>query len=580
MCSGTEKDIVSHRSLKIGLMASAVFLLAAQMASAQQGPRLPPPPQQRSIGGTNVVVAPIPRSGVPAWFGLKLPPPLDTNSQQFISTLDSDTDLPAQPVNFGPGKRDPNFNGGRLKQDIEKIVSFSYETRGKDYLWGRITGRPAYDHIADWTLGQLKASLPDAHKEFYTAPPIDLPLNGSELRLVGNEEFGAGSKDIVLETNMLGSLGANGTVTAPLVYVDRANEADLAGRDIKGKIAVANLVPDPGMGGGYDGIPPEDDHSPNLGVMQFLMSRGAAGVITIVQQPGNTKSIPPRHGCGTGLCFSVGGKDGYFLMNALGEASRAGKTINATLTARSETLRDAQIANVVATIPGRTDRTIVINAHMDAWFSGADDNATGLSTLLALARYYADGKHKPERTIVLLAGSGHHTSANGVAGFRLFHANDYVAKADLVINLEHIAAVGTVRSESVPNIDNFRQALLATTTDQPLEVSLTNRAPYIIDLYRQGAKCFGLSMQRIVETVNVGDIGRFSDLKDDIPQTQLMSMGEIYHTEAETPEVIPAPAIERAARFWAYFVDQVANAPGDVLHGAPAAPKASCPVIP
>ena len=40
--------------------------------------------------------------------------------------------------------------------------------------------------------------------------------------------------------------------------------------------------------------------------------------------------------------------------------------------------------------PGRrSDEVVIIDAHVDAWFDGAGDNADGLSVMVALARHFA-----------------------------------------------------------------------------------------------------------------------------------------------------------------------------------------------
>jgi hypothetical protein len=231
----------------------------------------------------------------------------------------------------------------------------------------------------------------------------------------------------------------------------------------------------------------------------------------------------------------------------------------------------------VATIPGRTDRVIIVNAHADAWFTGADDNASGLATFLALARYFAK-QPKLERTLVFVASAGHHTAANGLGAFRAVHDRDYVARADLVVNLEHVASSGLSRSAVERQDNNFGFKTLATTAEFPKQVGVSNRAPYLIDLWRQGVTCFGLSTQRVVDTINPGELGRFAQLP--VPQTQMISAGPLYHTSGETVASIPDAGLERAARFHAYLITEAANAPAALLNGAPWTPRPACPRTP
>jgi len=44
---------------------------------------------------------------------------------------------------------------------------------------------------------------------------------------------------------------------------------------------------------------------------------------------------------------------------------------------------------VWGSLPGTTDESIVIVAHRDGWFEGANDNGTGVATMLGLAEYFA-----------------------------------------------------------------------------------------------------------------------------------------------------------------------------------------------
>jgi Zn-dependent M28 family amino/carboxypeptidase len=74
-------------------------------------------------------------------------------------------------------------------------------------------------------------------------------------------------------------------------------------------------------------------------------------------------------------------------------------------------------ANGVATLRGKTDRTIIVNAHADAFFVGGDDNARGgLATEIALARYFAK-QPTLEHTLVFVVSAGHHSAGMGCRNF-------------------------------------------------------------------------------------------------------------------------------------------------------------------
>lgn len=62
----------------------------------------------------------------------------------------------------------------------------------------------------------------------------------------------------------------------------------------------------------------------------------------------------------------------------------------------------------------KPDSMIVLTAHYDhlgglgnaTYFPGANDNASGISMLLSLARYYSNIDHRPEYTMVFIAFGG------------------------------------------------------------------------------------------------------------------------------------------------------------------------------
>lgn len=508
------------------------------------------------------------RSNVDAWFNLRVPGP-ETNPVS--GPFDTErSDLPPRPASFGPGPTDPLLSGAVIFRDLVNIVEFSHESRrAGDYLWGRIPGRAAYDKTVEWVTRQLRlAGLSDAHIQTFPSGDVHLPGAG-ELRLIGSKEMGAGSSDLILQSAMVGGNGpVDGQVTAPLMYVGQGVDADLQDRSLSGKIAVLLSTPSPSL---YSTTPARR--------IQQVMASGAVGLIEILVQPGNLKSFDrDRHGCGRGLCFTVGGEDGYFLQNLLGAAGKARKTVTASLTAKSETI-NRPISNVVATIPGKTEQTVIIDAHADGWFGGADDNGTGLAIMVALARYF-QRQPQLERTLVFVASAGHHSSSfNGTAAFRTQGGKDYLASADLILNIEHPSQSEMMRSYLYHQSDNFGSKMVVATGDVPKQVAISNRAPFLMELWRQGVECFGLDVQRVVDQQLPGELNPLADMKD-VPRTQMIASGAVYHTTGDDLHSVPPAALERAARFHAYFISKVANAPVELLRGGKWASAHGCPATP
>jgi hypothetical protein len=506
-----------------------------------------------------------------AWFGQPLPGPLNDPAQPVVETLK--TDLPGDVLRLGPGPKSPLLNGERIKQDVRTIVGFSLESRASgQFLWGRVSGTPAYMSTVEWAAAELrKAGLSDVRIETFTGP-LTLPVSG-EIRMLADQASGDGARDVVLQSAMVGGRGpVNGSAEAPLIYLGRATEADIAGRDVRGRVAVIHTKPDPSLYGA------------DVGRQAALIKAGAAGVIEILEQPGNMQSYDgDRHGCGTGLCFTVGGEDGYFLQNVLAAAAKAGKTVNVRLNAVSRVTPDAPTGNVVAILPGKRADNVVVNAHADAWFTGADDNASGLATLMALARYFA---HQPklDRTLIFVVSAGHHNNLNGLANFREVHGKDILPRTDLMVNIEHTAVLSVDKSSGLhrPTAGqrprNF--GLDAVTSNRPIakQVGVSNGAPFLVDLWSKGGTCFGLSLRRMVDDFNPGELSSFREAAP--VRTQMIGSGPLYHTTGEAVDSLSVAELERAARFHAYFVREVAQAPRALLQAGAWTPRTTCPPVP
>jgi Peptidase family M28 len=126
------------------------------------------------------------------------------------------------------------------------------------------------------------------------------------------------------------------------------------------------------------------------------------------------------------------------------------------------------LLNVLAVVPGRSPRTIVVMAHRDNATNGVvvhRDNVSGTTALIQIAASYAHAGGgpgvKPEHTIVFLSTDG---GAFGGLGARHFvdHARD-ARNVLAVVNLDTIATTGKARIEiSGPGPHSTSPTLLAS----------------------------------------------------------------------------------------------------------------------
>jgi hypothetical protein len=377
-----------------------------------------------------------------------------------------------------------------------------------------------------------------------------MPLSW-EVRLLGDPALGAGSNDVVLESAvpLAPSDIPGGTMTAPLVYVGTASPAVLRNIDVKGKVAVQLIVPQGHMLFERGAVASRSAE---------LVKRGAVGVFNLVRLPGNERSWDFRN-CGN-PCFNIGGRDGYFLENVLDRAAQAGlqDKLRVRIALKSETRSNLKAQNGIAVIPGsQSDEVMVVDAHVDAWFDGAGDNADGFSVMLALARHFAKPENKPRRTMVFVASAGHHSPGiNGPSNF-LTANPDLARRTVLVLNIEHVAQrnFSVARSEAS---DGYRQAI-ADSGEAPTYAGINNKSPFINKLFEQGVLRYGNNFVSDESDMGSGEMGGFQPVKAAALVT-IMQAPPLYHTTGETLDVISTPGLERVARFLAFFLSSVDKA--------------------
>lgn len=107
-----------------------------------------------------------------------------------------------------------------------------------------------------------------------------------------------------------------------------------------------------------------------------------------------------------------------------------------TFTGRNSTEQQQGI-NLLGYIPGKSDKVIVITAHYDhegirrgEIFNGADDNATGVGALLAIAAYFQ--KNPPKHTLLFLAPDA---EEQGLQGANAFLNNPPVPLDKIILNV-------------------------------------------------------------------------------------------------------------------------------------------------
>ena len=486
-----------------------------------------------------------------AWYGLPLPPTFapHTTPAVIASRGPAPAVVPADELQFS------ELAGDQLASDLKAIVQFSRQSLidqelGGNQMWGRVAGFPSLTATADWVADQFQQyGIEDVEIQQVSQNPdssLWLPQRW-EVRLLANEH--TGGDDVVLSTAVALSPSyiAGGSLQAPLVYTGNARPAVLEHIDVSGKIAVQHITPQAHL---------VFERSHAVPRAQDLFARGAIAVLNIIDQPGNEMARDLAN-CG-GPCFNVGGRDGVFLSAALDAAASQGHsgTLQARLSLQAQEYSGLQAENVIAVIPGQSTETIVINAHMDAWYDGAGDNGDGLAVLMALARHFSREDVTLQRTLVLVASAGHHTPGLNGPSNAVAMNPELFDEALLIFNLEHVAQRNFSPARSVLP-DGYRE-FIADSGEAPIVAGITNESAYLQSLFDTGVQRYGVNFVSGNSDMASGEGGGYR--RTAVPIVTTMQAPPLYHTSGEVEEVISVPGMERMARFTAWFIKQVDTA--------------------
>ncbi len=496
------------------------------------------------------------------WFGVALPPGLTPHALQVESGRD-----PAPAVVPPSEARFTEFDGDRIQSDLAAIVAISIESRenrevGDGQLWGRITGFPSGTKVIEWAARQFRDAGMAAELQSFRQgadASIWLPLSW-EVRILGNPSFGTGTEDVVLESAMplsAGGLSAEG-LRAPLIYVGNASAALLDHLDVSGKVAVQHGIPQGHTVFLRQSIGPRS---------QLLFDRGAVGILTFIDLPGNMRSRDI--GCGGGTCFNIGGRDGHFLLSVMNAMAESGVADEPQVELRLDSRFHSGLSgeNAVAIVRGASlpDEYIIVNAHSDGWFDAAGDNGDGLAVLVALARHFARPEVRTERSIVFVAGAGHHSSGlSGPANFVAMNP-EIIANTVLTINLEHTSQRHITPAREY--FDDGYQKWVMDSRESPIVAAFADGHPFLEQVLEAGIQRYGTNFVSDHNTSACGDCGSFRQTGTAVLTT--MQGPPMYHTTGEVLEMISTPGLERMARFMAFFIKEVDRAPADAINPGP-----------
>jgi Zn-dependent M28 family amino/carboxypeptidase len=392
-------------------------------------------------------------------------------------------------------------------------------------------------HAAEWIEGRLRAFGIEqvAHQRVPLPPTWTLHELGLELL-----EGGAPNAPAALASATAGwgspSTPPEGLV-APLVYVGLGTPADLRGRDLQGKIA---LVHGRALGGVHI-------TTGEAALSRIVRAGGAVGVIVMVDQPGNARTLTRNGRDGPAIPnMTVGLLDGTYLRKSI-EHAPPDSPPRLRMRIRAEWKEGLHTSAVSAVLPGTHDEFLLFQAHLDGFWQAATDNGGGVASVLGLARHYAaQAPERRRRGLVFLLSGGHEDGSAGALHFGRSH-RELLRRTTLVIELEHVAS--TLVGHSMGG--HYERA----SSEAPVGIFVTNQSPIVLRAYRSAAERYSIAVNQSHYPYYWGDI--IGLMPTGVAASGWIGSNFYYHSSLDSVDAVRPRSLERITRATAFVADTV-----------------------
>lgn len=447
-----------------------------------------------------------------------------------------------------PASVDKSFDtidGNRMKSDVEELAAISrrYRDEGNAY-WGRMAGLKSGMETQAWVTAKF-GQIPGLRVETkpYTMPTQHIPqsfgisVSGSGKSL----ELSSAFPLISFATTMP---APRGDEVLNATYVGLGTEADFLGRDVKGKAVFIYSMPTPSS---------LVQSASWMGAALRAQKAGAKAIVVQLAIPGNMKYV--SHLVGVKFdpsmklpIFTIGRDDGD-RFNEL-YAKMNGKDVKVHVTWDVQSIDNLKAAVVMGVLPGATDEAIVMIAHTDGFFDGAADDGAGTAALLETARFFANiPQEKRRRTMYFVATPDHH---GGDFGGAWIHQNmqPIFAKTAVVLNAEHVALMEPVWDRKWGSTD--KPSLMPTNGLSPSWWGVFG-SDRLANIVADDFALFGVPTQ----IGPGGSPGELRQVQFDAPSFYLHNKNVFYHSDADTPAVVPAEGLRTAVQAFAKIFEDV-----------------------
>lgn len=344
-----------------------------------------------------------------------------------------------------------NLRNSVFNISSEELLGFVKEMSSDKYS-GRLTGTPEYDDVAAWlaeyfsTLGLKPGNNGEWYQKFHQ--PYTLVKSDCSLELLIPQKKGDTIRKSYnyFDQYIPGSTSASGSVTAEVVFVGWGISApelkfdEYKGLDVRGKIVLMRPESPVTPGAGAEAFAPWFKYSTHQYKMKNAIDHGAVGLLYHYGPLVNTNNDYHPDFINSLIgddvvndLFSSTGRQYAALIEEIKKTLKPGsfeldKIVRIKNT--TEYFPNGIGSNVMALLPGSDpvlkDEVIIIGGHLDhvgACYEvcpGAQDNASGIATIMGIAKVLTSSGMKFKRSI-LFVGFG--AEEQGLGGSKEYVLN-------------------------------------------------------------------------------------------------------------------------------------------------------------
>ena len=299
----------------------------------------------------------------------------------------------------------------------------------------RLTGTEGNLHSMDLLESELQKLGIATRRETYTIPGWNRLEDSVLLVSPVKRELRAAA---------LGYVDRNETVEAGLAYLASGEVDAIEAGSLQDRIALVA----PNISFTHDEYQRLSDEHGALGVL--LINRVNGG--QLLARVANHDGLPPPF-----PIFSITVEEGRWMQRQLDE----GMDVRVRLEARSETA-ELEVDNLVAVLPGTSDRKVVVGGHFDSWDlgQGAMDNGLGVAQLFDTARILQAHSPKNAHTVEIVWFNAEEWGLWGSIDYANRHDPETIR---VMLNLDMVGEPIAVNAmgfdELVPVLEAFSESL-------------------------------------------------------------------------------------------------------------------------